>query len=38
MKEKNALKVFDAKGTKQVLEFLDEHGRAQYRETIENFR
>lgn len=34
MTEKNedALKVFGAKGTKPVLEFLDERGKGQYKE------
>ncbi len=37
MTEKNeeALKVFGAKGTKKVLEFLNQHVRAQYKEMGE---
>ena len=37
MTEKNedALKVFGAKGTKPVLEFLNQHGKGQYKEMGE---
>jgi hypothetical protein len=34
-KNEDALKVFGVKGTKQVLEFLNQYGKAQYKEMGE---